>query len=110
MFSFILLSSCDIVIYNKYILGLCPHSGIQKKEVSSGGSDGKESACDVGDPGSTSGLGRSPGEGNGSHSSILAWEIPGTEESGELHSMGSQRVEHTERLTLPLSPFWHPDP
>ena len=23
------------------------------------------------------GLGRSPGEGNGNHSSILAWEIPG---------------------------------
>ena len=30
-----------------------------------GGSDGKESACNVGDPGSISGLGRSPGEGNG---------------------------------------------
>ena len=25
------------------------------------------------------------------HSSILAWEIPGTEEPGELHSIGSQR-------------------
>ena len=32
----------------------------------SGGSDGKESACNVGDPGSISGSGRSPGEGNGS--------------------------------------------
>ena len=28
------------------------------------GSDAKESACNVGDPGSSSGLGRSPGEGN----------------------------------------------
>ena len=28
------------------------------------------------------------------HSSILAWEIPRTEESGGLQSMGSQRVEH----------------
>ena len=28
------------------------------------------------------------------HSSILAWEIPWTEESGELQSMGSQRVRH----------------
>ena len=28
-----------------------------------GGSDGKESACNVGDPGLTPGLGRSPGEG-----------------------------------------------
>ena len=30
-----------------------------------GGSDGKESACKVGDLGSVSGLGRSPGEENG---------------------------------------------
>ena len=28
------------------------------------------------------------------HSSILAWEIPWTEESGGLQSMGSQRIEH----------------
>ena len=27
-------------------------------------------------------------------SSILAWEIPGTEEPGELRSMGSQRAGH----------------
>ena len=31
----------------------------------SGGSDGKESACNVGDLDSVPGLGRSPGEGNG---------------------------------------------
>ena len=30
-----------------------------------GGSDGKASACNVGDPGLIPGLGRSPGEGNG---------------------------------------------
>ena len=30
-----------------------------------GSSDGKESACNAGDPGSIPGLGRSPGEGNG---------------------------------------------
>ena len=30
-----------------------------------GGSDGKESACNAGDPGSVSGSGRSPEEGNG---------------------------------------------
>ena len=28
------------------------------------------------------------------HSSILTWKIPWTEESGELQSMGSQRVKH----------------
>ena len=28
------------------------------------------------------------------HSSILAWKIPWTEESGRLQSLGSQRVGH----------------
>ena len=28
------------------------------------------------------------------HSSILAWKIPKTEEPGRLQSMGSQRVRH----------------
>ena len=28
------------------------------------------------------------------HASILAWEIPWTEESGGLQSMGSQRIGH----------------
>ena len=28
------------------------------------------------------------------HSSVLAWKIPWTEESGGLQSMGSQRVGH----------------
>ena len=32
------------------------------------------------------------------HPSILAWKIPWTEKPGRLHSMGSKRVGHTERL------------
>ena len=48
------------------------------------GSDGKEFACNAGDLGSTHGLGRSPGEGNGNHSSVLAWRIPWKEEPGIL--------------------------
>ena len=28
------------------------------------------------------------------HSSVLAWRIPGTEDPGGLPSMGSHRVEH----------------
>ena len=43
-----------------------------------GNSAGKESACNVGDPGLIPGLGRSPGGGMGAHSSILAWRIPWT--------------------------------
>ena len=34
------------------------------------------------------------GEGNPTHSSILAWRIPWTEEPDRLQFMGSQRVEH----------------
>ena len=37
---------------------------------------GRESACNSGDPGSIPRLGRPPGEGNATHSSILAWRIP----------------------------------
>ena len=33
-------------------------------------------------------------EGMATHSSILAWGIPCTEEPGGLQSMGSQRVRH----------------
>ena len=33
-------------------------------------------------------------EGMATHSSILAWKIPWTEEPGGQQSMGSQRVEH----------------
>ena len=40
-----------------------------------GSSNGKESACNSGDRGSIPGLGRSPGGGHGTHSTILAWRI-----------------------------------
>ena len=33
-------------------------------------------------------------KGTATHSSILAWRIPWTEEPGGLQSMGSQRVGH----------------
>ena len=37
----------------------------KKKKKIRGGSDAKESACNVGDPGSITESGRTPGEGNG---------------------------------------------
>ena len=46
-------------------------------------------AGDTGDAGLNSGLGRSLGEEMATHSSILAWEIPWTEEPGGVQSMGS---------------------
>ena len=39
----------------------------------------KESSCSAGDLGLIPGSGRSPGEGNGNHSRILAWKTPWTE-------------------------------
>ena len=60
----------------------------------SSGSVGKESTFSSGDLGLIPGSGRSPREGIATHSSILAWEIPWTEEPGELQSMESQRVGH----------------
>ena len=58
---------------------------------------GKESTCnagDAGDSGSIPGLEDSLEEGIATHSSILAWRIPWTEEPRGLQSMGSQRVGH----------------
>ena len=48
----------------------------------------------MGDLGSISGSGRSPGEGNGNPLQYSAWRIPWTEESGGLQSMESQKVGH----------------
>ena len=55
-----------------------------------GGSVVKNPPANAKHPGLIPGLGRFPGEGNGNHSSILAWKIPWTEELGRLQSMGWQ--------------------
>ena len=55
------------------------------------GSDGKESACNVGDLGQIPVLGRFPGKGKGcplQYSSILTWRIPWT-----VYSLGSKRSQ-----------------
>ena len=48
------------------------------------GSDGKESAYNARNLGSVPRWGASPGEGNATHFSILAWRIPWMEDPGEL--------------------------
>ena len=54
-------------------------------------------AGDSRDTGSIPGLGRSPGgEGMATHSTILAWRIPWTEEPGRLKSIGSKESDMTE--------------
>ena len=54
----------------------------------------KNLPVNAGDMGSIPGSGRSPGGGSGTYSSILAWEIPWTDEPGGLQSMGLQKVGH----------------
>ena len=61
-----------------YFLFLCmKHRGVTYVMMGfSGGSDGKESACNAGDPGSVPGLERSPGEGHGNPLQYLCLENP----------------------------------
>ena len=54
-------------------------------------------AGDIQDTGSIPGSGRSPGRGNATHSSILAWRISWTEEPRKWRSIGSQRAGHKWR-------------
>ena len=51
-------------------------------------------AGDIRDADSIPGLGEPLEEGMTTHSSILAWRIPRTEEPGRPQSMGSQRARH----------------
>ena len=55
-----------------------------------GGSDGKESSCNAGDPCLIPGLGRSSGEANGYPLQYSCLRIPWTEEPGGLQSVGLQ--------------------
>ena len=74
--------------------------GIRAARGFPGSSAGKESACNAGD------LGLMPvwkgplKKGIATHSTILAWRIPWTEEPGILQSMGSRRVRH-DWVTFP---------
>ena len=63
-----------------------------------GGTDGKEPTCHAGvtrDVGLIPGREGRLGQGLAAHSSILAWGIPWTEESGSLQSMGSKESDTT---------------
>ena len=62
------------------------------------GSDSKESACIVGDPGSIQGQEDPRKKGMATHSSFLAWRVPWTVEPGGLQSRGAES-DMTERLS-----------
>ena len=59
-----------------------------------GGSDGKESACNAGDPGSIPGREDPVEKGMATHSSILAWRIPWQRSLMGYSPWGSQRFGH----------------
>ena len=65
-----------------------------------GGLDGKASACNVGDPGSIPGLGRSPGEGNGNPLQYSWLENPmdGGAWQATYSPWGRKESDTTERL------------
>ena len=63
----------------------------------------KESTYSAGDPGLIPGSGRSLEKKMATHSSILAWKIPWTEERSGLQSMGSQELDTTVTKPPPQS-------
>ena len=67
----------------------------------SGGSDGKESACNPGDVGSIPGSGDPLEKEMATHSSTVAWKIPRTEDPGRPQSMGFSRQEYWSGLPFP---------
>ena len=66
----------------------------------SGGSDGKESACNVGDPGLIPGSGRSPGEGHGNPHQYSCPENPMDRGAWQVtvHGVAKTQTYFVERL------------
>ena len=62
-------------------------------------SDGKASACNAGGPGSITGLGRSPGEGNGNPLQFLPGEFHGQKSLEGYNPWGHKELDTTEQLT-----------
>ena len=69
-----------------------------------GGSEGKKSSCNAGDPDSIPGSGRSPGEGNGTPLVFLPEEFHGQRSLAGYSPWGHKESDATELLTLSL-PF-----
>ena len=66
-----------------------------------GGSDGKESPCSAGDPGSIPGLGRSPGEGNDNPLQYSCLEDSMIQRNlASYRPWGHKESDTTEQLTL----------
>ena len=72
-----------------------------------GGSDGKESACNVGDLGLIPGSGRFPGEGKGSPLQYSCLKNSMDSRAWQATVLGAAESDMTEWLTLSFSPFFH---
>ena len=73
-----------------------------------GGPDDEESACNAGDLGLIPRSGRSPRKGMATHSGIVAWRIPWTEEPGGLQSIELQRVRRDWVTETQMHSPWIP--
>ena len=78
------------------------------KQASLGAQTEKNLPSMQADAGLSPGSGRSPGEGIATHSSILDWRIPWTEEPGRPQSMRLQRVRHDWATNTFNSLSWFP--
>ena len=83
--------------------GLTFSGRLEWKKGFLGGASGKETTCNAGDLGS--GWGRSLEEEMATHSSILAWKIPWTEELGRLQSMGLKKSRTQLSTKWKKAPF-----
>ena len=81
-------------VFKKFFLEYLLKKFFLEYRIFPGGSEGKASACNVGDPGSIPGLGRSPGEGNGNPLRYSCLENRMGGGAWGLQSTGSQRVGH----------------
>ena len=77
------------------LLVICLYSGSYSMSFP-GGTDGKVSVYNVGDPGSIPGSGRSPGEGNGTPLQYSCLENP--MDGGACSPWGCEESDTTERL------------
>ena len=91
-----LLYSC---VENKW-QSLTPNSTYSQEGNFPGGSDGKESACNAGDPGSNPGSERYPGEGMKPTPELLPGESQGQKSLVSPSPLGCKELDTTERLTF----------